>query len=209
VAATTTQIQIANRALQILGSKAIGSIQELSNGAREINRAYQPVFLNELRQNIWRFAVKRIQLAASATPPLFGPANYYPLPGDYVMLAPPDSTNNYSYSWANGFGTGAPRDWQVENDGQGGLAIITNDKGPINMRYVSSAVTESMFDVSFAEAFSASMAMELCEVLTQSNTKMATAEKLYTDAINQARKRNAFEVQPALAPADPWLLVRL
>lgn len=208
MAATTTQIQIANRALQILGSKSIGSIQELSNGAREINRAYQPVMLNELRQNIWRFAVKRIQLAAAATAPLFGPANYYPLPGDYIMLAPQDSTNNYSYSWANGFGTGAPRDWQIENTGSG-LAIITNDKGPIDMRYVSSAVTESMFDVSFAEAFSASLAMELCEVLTQSNTKIATAEKLYDNAIQQARKRNAFEVQPALSPADPYLLVRL
>lgn len=207
MANTTTQLQICNRGLQLLGSQPITSIQENSRGARAMNRAYQPVFLNELRQNFWRFAIKRIQLAASATPPLFGPANYFLLPGDFIMMAPQDTNVNPNSTGPSIMGTTGPRDWQIENTGSG-VAIVTNDPAPLSLRYVSSAITESMFDVSFAEALSASLAMEVCEELTQSNSKIATAEKLYDNAINQARKRNAFEMPPAVSPIDPWILVR-
>lgn len=203
MAATTTQIQIANRGLQILGYQPISSIQENSRGARAMNRAYQPVLLSELRQNIWRFAIKRIQLAAAATQPVFGPANYYPLPGDFIMLAPADTNVDDLGS----IGSGMPRDWQIENSGNG-IAIITNDAAPIDVRYISSNITESMFDVSFAEAFSASLAMETCEELTQSNTKIVTCERFYEKAIQQARKRNAFEVHPAKAPVDSYIRAR-
>ena len=203
MAATTTQIQIANRGLQILGYQPISSIQENSRGARAMNRAYQPVLLSELRQNIWRFAVKRIQLAAATTQPIFGPANYYPLPGDFIMLAPQDTnTDTIGFS-----GSSAPRDWQIENFGNG-IAIISDDQAPIDVRYISSALTESMFDVSFAEAFAASLAMETCEELTQSNTKIATCERFYDKAIQQARKRNSFEVHPAQQPTDSYIRAR-
>lgn len=208
MAATTSQIQICNRGLQLLGYQSISSITENSRGARAMNRAYQPVLLNELRQNVWRFAVKRIQLAASSTSPLFGPSNYFPLPGDFVMLAPNDT--NVTQSTSIGLGSAyanSPRDWQIENFGSG-IAIATNDQSPLNVRYVSSAITESMFDVSFAEALSASLAMETCEELTQSNSKIATAEKFYDNAINQARKRNCFEVAPAQSPTDSYIFAR-
>ena len=208
MAQTTTQIQIINRALQLLGARPISSIQENSPGARAMNVAYQPVLLNELRQNFWRFSIKRIMLAASATPPIFGPANYYPLPGDYLMLAPQDTNVNPNSTGPSIQGTTAPRDWQVENDGQGGLALVTNDPAPLRVRYVSSAVTEALFDVSFAEAFAGSLAMNTCEQLTQSNSKIATAQKFYETVMQQAQKRNCFEIPPMAPPIDSYILVR-
>lgn len=209
MAQTTTQIQIINRALQLLGAKSISSINDNSTGARVMNVAYQPVLLNELRQNFWRFSIKRIILAAAATKPIFGPANYFPLPGDYIMLAPQDTNVNPNSTGPSIQGTTTPRDWQVENNGQGGLALVTNDQAPLNVRYVSSAITESLFDVSFAEALAGALAMNTCEQLTQSNSKIATAAKFYEGVIDQARKRNCFEIPPMAPPVDSYLLVRL
>lgn len=206
MASTTTQMQIVNRGLQLLGSKSISSLQENSNGARAMNRAYQPTFLNELRENFWRFSIKRAQLAISATKPLFGIGNYFPLPPDFLMMAPNDTAMTNNGIVGAEFVTG-PRDWQIENMGDQ-IAIVSNDTGPLNLRYVSSAVTESMFDVSFAEMLSASLAMNTCEEITQSNTKMANAEKFYDNANEQAKKRNAFELPPMSSPTDSWLLAR-
>jgi hypothetical protein len=179
MASTTTQLTIANRALQHLGYQPISSLQET-------------VLLSTLRENLWNFAIARTVLAASATPPAFGKANYFPLPGDFVDLAPPDETFNFNWT-----------DWQIE-----GQQIASDDQGPLHVRYITSNITESMFDVSFAEAFAAKLAMEICEELTQSNTKMQTAQKAYDDSINQARRRNAFESRPVKPAEDSWITKR-
>jgi hypothetical protein len=216
MASTTTQTTIANRALQLLGYQPIGSINDNSRGARAINRAYLPVLENCLRENFWSFAIKRAIVPSSSTTPAFGKANYFPLPGDFLMIAPPDQNTAYTFGAIPSTPIpSAPNnisqynDWQIEAFPGGGIAIASSCKSPIYLRYMSSAVTESMFDPSFAEAFAAALAMEICEELTQSNTKIQTALKMYDDAIKLAKQRNAFEEMPVQAPVDPWILVRM
>ena len=200
---TTTQTTIVNRALQLLGYKAVGSIQDNDRGARAMNRAYTPVLLSMLRDNFWGFAITRANLAASSVPPIFGPANAYPLPGDFVCLAPPDPSFSVN---AGGPVTGNTyqTDWRIE-----GGQILSDMAPPLQIRYVTSNVSEAQFDPSFAEALSALLAMETCEELTQSNTKIETAEKMYDDAMEMAKQRNAFEARPIKAPASLWLTKRL
>lgn len=202
MAQTTSQISICNRALQILGYQPINSITDGSRGARAMNRAYQPVLISMLRDNFWNFAIKRASLSASVTPPLFGPANSYPLPPDFLDLAPPDQTYGVAFG---GYISGPPNttDWQIE-----GQSIVSDQVAPINIRYVSSAIPESMFDASFAEAFAALLAIETCEELTQSNTKFGSIGKIFDDAMEMAKKRNAFECRPVQAPIDPWISQR-
>jgi hypothetical protein len=191
LAIQTTKIGIINRGLQLVGAPAINSVQENSRGARAMNRAYDSVKLNELRKHFWNFSIKRISIPASATPPAFGKGNYFPLPGDFLMLAPMDQDLLTT------------TDWQIE-----GNQIASNDLGPINVRYVSSDLVESLFDVSFAEALSAALAMNTAEELTQSNSKIQNAAKAYDDAIKQARRRNAFENRPVQSPTDTWITAR-
>ena len=207
MAQTTSQIQICNRALQILGYQPISSLTDGSRGARAMQRAYQPVLLGMLRDNFWNFALTRASLAASSTPPLFGPANYFPLPPDFLDLAPPDQTYGVAFG---GFISGPPNitDYQIERMPGGGIAIVSDQVAPINIRYVSSNVTESQFDTSFAEALSALLAIETCEELTQSNTKFQSIGKIYDEAMETAKKRNAFENRPTNAPIDPWISQR-
>lgn len=202
MASTTTQTTIANRALQIIGYKAIGSINDNDRGARAILRAWDSVLADELRANHWNFSIKRAELPASATAPLFGKANYYPLPPDFLDLAPPDPTFG-----ANGGGpiSGPPPivDWQIE-----GNQIASDDPSPIQIRYVSSAITPSLFDPSFAEALAAKLAAMVCEELTQSNTKLANCSQIYDAAIQRAKRRNAFENRPVQPQTDSWISAR-
>lgn len=203
MATSTTKIGIVNRGLQLVGYPSISSLQENSRGARSMNRAYDSVKLNELRKHFWNFSIKRASLPASATPPIFGKANYFPLPGDFLMLAPGDQA----------FGTqaGSPivgppdiHDWQIE-----GNQIASNEIGPIQIRYISSDILESLFDVSFAESLSAALALAVCEELTQSNSKIQFLARIYDDSIKMARQRNAFENRPVVSPNDTWITARL
>lgn len=210
---TTTKTSIANRALQIVGYEPISSITENSRGARAMNRAYQPVLLSELRKNYWNFATKRAVLAASATQPVFGPTNYYPLPYDFLCIAPPDQlyeTSGAGTMVGGGVFSGSPvitgspiTDWLIE-----GNQIASNQASPINLRYISSDVTESSFDPCFDEAFAAALAAMTSEELTQSNTKLAAIGQIYDQAIETAKKRNAFDGRPIQPPTDNFIIAR-
>ena len=208
MANTTSQISICNRALQINGYQPITSITDGSRGARAMLRAYQPVLLRMLRSKFWNFSILRASLTASATTPAFGPAFYYPLPPDYLMMAPPDQKYGVAFG---GFISGPPNvnDYQIEQmPGEGGSAIVSDQASPINIRYVSQNITEGLFDASFAEAFACRLAIETCEELTQSASKKQDAGKLFQDAMDEAKQRNAFEQRPMNPPIDSWITQR-
>lgn len=212
----TTKTSIANRALQILGYQPIRDLNENSRGAKAINRAYDAVLNAILRENFWSFTIKRAILPAASTQPAFGKANYFILPPDFIMIAPPDQGTSYVLGAVpNGPIPSSPNnsvqynDWQIEAYPGGGNAIASDQPAPLYMRYVSNAITESDYDPCFSEAFSAMLAVETCEELTQSNTKLQNISKIYDDAINQAKRRNAFEAMPVQPPIDPWILVRM
>lgn len=193
MAATTTRISIANRALQLLGSQSISSINENSIGAKSILRAYDAVFLAELRKYTWNFSIKRASLAADPTAPIFGKHRYFRLPGDFLFLAPEETT----------FIEPRRRDFTIE-----GTSIVSDLDAPIAVRYVSSSIVEGDFDVLFAEALSAALAAACCEEITNSNTKVQTAMSQYELTIRQARKRNAIENAPVKSPVCSFIAVR-
>lgn len=209
MSSTTTKTTIINRGLQILGYQAVQSINDNNRGSRAMNRAYYPVLYKTLRDNFWNFSIQRAVLAASTTKPAFGRLYYFNLPPAFLMLAMPDQHATYA------FGGVSPqlganyiyRDWQIE-DNNGTTAIATNDPGPLKIRFVSKDLTESQFDPAFAEAFSANLALNTNEELTQSNSKLQAAAQMYKAAIDDAKKRNAFEQRPIKPPVDSYLLSR-
>lgn len=185
-------VEIANRALQILGAKRIVSLTEDSRNARAISAAFEPVKRAELRKHPWGFAIKRVQLAADATAPLFTRSNAFPLPSDFIRLLSPDPEVNM-----------ADLDWIVE-----GRSIITNDSAPLDVRYIYDVTDPNLFDTLFRESLAAKLAEQLCEEITQSNTKIATAQAFYKDAIAEARRTNAIEKVAEQPPEDPWVTCR-
>lgn len=187
-----SKVEIANRALQKLGAKRIVSLEEDSRNARAVNACYETLKEAELRKHPWSFAVKRVQLAADTDAPAFGKARTFQLPSDYLRLLAPDPELNLN-----------DLDWQIE-----GRKIATNDSSPLDVRYIYNVTDPNEMDVLFREALAASIALELAEEITQSNTKKGDADYGYEKAVNEAKKTNAIERAASQPPDDTWVTVR-
>jgi hypothetical protein len=188
-----SSVEICNDALQLLGQTRIVLLTDNNVGARACANAYDSSRQSELRAHRWAFAITRAQLPESATPPAFGRAHSYPLPTGCLRLLPPYPEQDFN-----------SRDWIIE-----GRAIYTNDAAPLNIRYIDDIVDPNLMDVLFQRALSAAIALQICEELTQSNTKNERARAVYIDAIREARRTNGIEARPSEPPEDRWITARL
>lgn len=187
-----SEVEICNRALQKLGAGSIVSLGDDSKRARECNRAYAPIRDATLRKHPWNFAIARQALAASSTPPTHGPANAFPLPSDCLRLLPPDPFVNFN-----------DLDWQIE-----GRSILTNDAAPLNVRYIRQITDPNIMDPLYREALATEIAFEICEAVTQSNTKKEGLREDLKTIIAQAKLLNAIENVAAEPPEDTWITAR-
>ena len=187
-------VGICNLALQLLGAKTISSLTEDTTAARACNRVYTHARDSELRDHPWSFARARVQIAADSTDPIFGANKKYLLPTDYLRMLPTNGNN----------ATPNQRDFQIE-----GRYILTDDASPINLVYMKRVTDENEFDQLFVDLLVARIARDVCEKVTQSNTKKQEANDNYTLIKRRAKRVNAFERQPEEAATDPWITARL
>jgi len=188
----SSETEICNRALQKLGAGRITSLTQGSANARSCNVAYAPIRDAELRAHAWSFSIKRVQLAALAIGPIFYFDNQFQLPSDFLRLLPRDRFDNL-----------ADLDWTIEERN-----LLTDDAAPLNVRYVAQITDPNTMDALFREALSSKIAYELCEEITQSNTKKEAARIDYIMAIREARRINAIEKTAEDLPEDNWLKAR-
>lgn len=165
-----------------------------STNARECNRVYAHARDSELRAHPWSFARTRVQLAASSTAPTFEYARAYPLPSDYIRIIP----NN------GRLGQNVQDDLQIENG-----SILSNDSSPLNLTYIRRVTDPNLFDQTFIDLLATRISRDLCEKITQSNTKFQIMQAEYEEAKATARRINAFERPPQESPEDPWITARL
>lgn len=187
-----SEVEICNRALQKIGAKRISSLSEDTVNARACNACYATLRDAELRAHVWNFAIARAELAADATDPDWGRAKSYTLPADFLRLI-----NDYPED------NSLTKDWQIE-----GNKILTDDSDPIYIRYIARITDAALMDVLFREVLSARIAMEICEEITQSNTKFAAISEDYKAKIKEARRTNAIENVAAESPEDEWIYKR-
>lgn len=181
-----SEVEICNRALQKIGADRIVALDQDSRNARACNSAYSVVRDAELRAHPWSFAIKRDSLAADVAVPSGEDFDrQFTLPTDCLRVLMPADLY---------------LDWTIE-----GRKILTNDAAPVYLRYISRVEDPSQFDVLFIEALASRLAHELCEQITQSNSKKESARQDYKDAIREARRVNAIEKIADEAPEDPWI----
>lgn len=188
-----SEVSIANRALQKLGAKRITSLTDDSVNARACNACYETLRDAELRKHTWSFAVSRAALAADGTAPDWGRDNSYELPADFIKLLPdyPEDVTN-------------DKDWQIE-----GRKIYTDDTAPLYIRYIARVTDPNLMDVLFREVLACRMALEMCEELTQSNTKKESIRADMKEIMIEARRNNAFENISSEPPIATWDTARL
>lgn len=187
-----SEVQICNRALQMLGAERILSLSDRSVNARACSAAYDSCRRRELEDHIWIFATKRFSLAADGTAPEWGKQNAFTLPDDFVRLAPQYPESNFN-----------DKDWEIE-----GRKIFSNNSAPLEGRYIYDIQDPAVFSPLFCEALSARMAVEMCEELTQSNPKKVGVKDDYNLVIARARKSNAIQRIPAKSPDATWITAR-
>ena len=185
----SSEVAICNRALQKLGAERIISLTQDSRNARSCNSVYAVARDAELRAHPWSFAIRRVILAPDAEAPVFEYAYAFSIPADCLRILTPIDT---SCGWA------------VESN-----KILTNIGTTLNLRYVSRVEEPNVFDSLFREVLSARIAVELCEEITQSNSKAQLASGAYEQAIKMAKKCNAFERTSEFPPEDSWITARL
>lgn len=197
-----SQVDIANRALTKLGAARIISFGDDNKQARAVFSMFDIVRDAELRSHIWSFSVKRASLPQLTTTPDWGFKYEYQIPSDCLRIL----MVNDIY---NGPDMSDYRNKPVAEYSLEGNKILTNIGAPLKLRYISRVEETTQWDSMFVEAFACRLAMEMCEDLTQSNTKRQLAQSEYTAMLRSAIRASSIE-QPAQAmPDNSWMLSRL
>lgn len=190
-----SETQICNRALQKLGAAPIASLTDGSRSAEACNYAYYDVRDAMLEAHPWKFAIAQAAIAADNTPPdgNFGRTNSFTLPADFFrMIRPFPEKDKITLDW-------------IIQEGK----IYTKDVSPLYLRYIQKVIDPNKFTPLFREALACAVAYEICETITQSNTKKATINQDRAVLIAEAKRTQAIEKMPEEQPDDYWLLVRL
>lgn len=198
----TSKVAIVNRALTKLGATRIVALTDNSKEAREMNATFDIVRDAELRINRWSFSIKRAELAADVTAPLFEYSHQFLLPSDYLRgLMVGDYWPGLDMS---DYRTGpAGQDWAIESG-----YILFNSAGPLKLRYISRVEDTTLWDSAFVEAFACKLAVETCEAITQSSEKRQLAKDEYREAVQAAKRAGGIELPPQQIADDTWMIGR-
>jgi hypothetical protein len=78
-----SKVDIANRALRLIGGERITSFTQGTPNANKVTDLYDEL-VDDLLRYPWNFATKRVKLAQSSTAPTFEFDHAYTLPSDWI-----------------------------------------------------------------------------------------------------------------------------
>lgn len=201
----SSQTDICNECLTILGKPTIAAITDPSNAARALNAIYDTRRRALLEgRPIWRFSVKRGSLPALATAPVSGPyTTQYAMPSDCIRPLLVGTTwpgldlSDYRMGPVDA-------DYQIE-----GRNILCDYGAPLAIQYVSDVTDTTLMNPHFISYFGADLAWWACERITGSLERQTLAEKRRDKALAEAAASNALVKTPDIPADDTWILARL
>lgn len=129
--------------------------------------------------------------------------NVYRLPAGFLKHTSQDPKAG-SNSWFGAPTNLSYNDWLFEKQ-----FILTTDAGPIMLRFIADVTDVSTMDDMFCEGLGCRIALEVCEPLTQSASKLGTIAKIYEKMMGDARKFNSIEIGSEESYLDDFLQCRL
>lgn len=202
-----SEVDIANRALSMLGEIRITSLDDNNKPARAMKARYTLLRDAELSAYPWRFSVKRVSLAASTDTPAWGYSTIYNRPVD--DLRPIKVGGAYVNAESIGVfyeSTGVYTEQSPYEIIEG--RIHTDLSAPLNYEYVSQVTDAGQFDPLFVEALAARLAADAAEELTQSNSKQEKAMLVYKRTLAEARRVNSLYRPPRRKTNGRWTASR-
>lgn len=149
----SSQVEICNLGLIKIGFDAplITDINEDNKQARLCKRLFPALRDSLLRQNIWRFSLKRQSLAPNTSTVPFGEGKYFTPPTDMIRLVGTSLDQFYNYT-----------PWKIESNG-----ILADAGDRLDIVYVERVTDPNKFDPLFSEMLSAYIGYNLCASLTR------------------------------------------
>ncbi len=199
----SSEVDIANRALSMLGEIRITSMADANKGARAMSARFDMLRDAELSAYPWRFSVTRTNLAASTDVPEWGYSTIYDRPVDDLRpIRIGGAAVGVYYSASGVHGQDAP--YEII-----GGRIHTSMSAPLNYEYIARIADTGQFDPLFVEALAARLAVDAAEELTQSNSKKEAAMMIYRDTLSEARRVNSLYRPPRRRSAGTWVQSRV
>ena len=187
-------VEIVNRALLKLSAGRIEALDEDTEEARLASAAWPTVRDAELQAHPWSFALARTTLSTVDTAPAFGFARALQLPADFLRLVMVGESACDHAAIA----------WTIE-----GKRLLTNADPGLALLYVRRITDPTLFSPAFVEAVACRLAMELCDVITGSTSKLQMLEAMHERALAEARRLSSFHRPPQpLVETRGWIGAR-
>ncbi len=169
-----SDVTIINGALSKIGIGRLLTRGEDSVQSILADDTYDHLLDTVLSDAEWDFAIKRQELSANTTSPVYEHDNAFDLPGDPYCLRALEIINLEDSLW------------RVE-----GRQIVTSLGAPLLLKCLARITTEADYSPQFVEAFQARLAMEWAEPLQRNTTVTELMSKLYASKIIAARSIEA------------------
>jgi len=128
--------------------------------------------------------------------------NVFMLPHGFLREAPADPKAGSS-SFLGAPSGNMYNDWVFEND-----YFVTREAQVIILRCVVDVSDVDKFDAMFFEGFACRIALEVCEIITQSVSKVSMIASMYKQFMGEARTVNGIETGPTEPPEDDLITCR-
>src|SRR3990167_2465513 len=132
----SSETEVTNEALTLLGETAITILTENTDRARAINRLYTPTLDQALRTHDWSFARMRANLGRLTAVPEFGYAHMYQLPQDPLCLRVLQTSLR------------ADEAWEIETylttDATAQYRVILTDATALEIRYIARVASPTL-----------------------------------------------------------------
>jgi len=170
----TTEVDIANMALTMLGQQPITDLDDDNNRANLVDKRLADVRDTVLRSHHWNSCIKRASLTKDSTAPVWGYANRYPVPTDFIRLVDTeDDTTEYRI--------------EAGNQGETAASYILSDDTEMNILYVANITTVSQMDSTLKHAFAIRLAAEIAVAVTGDAAQEAAMMQKYEIVLMEAR----------------------
>ena len=184
----SSDTEVANEALTLLGETAITSLSENTDRARVLDRLYTPTLDHALRTHDWNFARMRAVLGRLAAVPEFGYAYMYQLPQDPLCLRV--LTTNLR----------ADEPWEIETyitaDLTAQYRVILTDATALEIRFIARVTSPTLWDPLFADALVHELARRAGYPITRNATLVAELRGEAEARWRQARSVDGQESRP-------------
>ena len=183
--AITSSTEICKLSLDLLQGGSVSDITSASTSIEEVcNRWYDHTRRKLLRQHPWNFAIKRAELAASSTTPLFGASAQFPVPADFLrLLRVVDADNQIISSDAYFFENRA-------------LMFRWADDDVARIIYITDEEDVTKFDNLFIELLAVEIAMSIAYLVTQNNANIDRLSNIRKTLMASARAIDGQEQPP-------------